>query len=112
MVLTPAFFTRMVMEASSPGENSLVPTMLAESDGLPPRYLDVVVGDPGIGDIVAAQTGAMRRAQQMTRIISAKRLPGPAKIRVEVMALHLYLGLLPAIEEIPDSNDNDCDDGE
>jgi hypothetical protein len=91
MVLTPAFFTRMVMDASSPGENSLVPTILAENDGLPPRYLDVVVGDPGIGDImVTAQAGAMISAQQMARAIIAKRVPGCPKRLVEVMTLLPY----------------------
>jgi len=113
MVLTPAFFTRMVMEASAPGQNSLVPRMLAENEGLPPRYLDVVVGDPGIGDImVTAQTGAMRSALQMMRAIIAKRLPGYVKRLVEIMTLLLYLGLLPAIEEIPDGDDDDRDDCE
>jgi hypothetical protein len=90
MVLIPAFFTRMVMDASPPGENSLVPTMLAESDGLPPRYLDVVVGDPGIGDIVTAQTGVMMSALQMRRAIIARFLPGYAKRLVEVMTLLPY----------------------
>jgi hypothetical protein len=48
--LRPEFFTRMVMVASSPGVNSLMPFTEAENEGAPPR------------NFVAADTGAIIRA--------------------------------------------------
>jgi hypothetical protein len=77
MELTPEFCIRILMVASSPGENSLTPLTLAESEGLPPKYM------------FAAETGRAIAMLQTTRAMTAMAAFPILEKQVEVM-LPLY----------------------